>query len=151
MPRGESVSPSNSQPPDFKAIYFDTNALLGAGWPDPSVLLNNVFVIGKWWGIRMFIPEPVAQEAEEHWFRKVKEQVARVESATRELERIARPAACEAKTEHPSIEMLHEQYAAKRDEVVNHYDIAIPPFTKRSVEDVFELATKYIMPFEYDK
>jgi len=147
----KSVSPSNSQPPDFKAIYFDTNALLGAGWPDPSVRMRNVFVIGKWWGIQMFIPKPVVKEAEEHWLRKVKEQTAKTASAARELERLAKPVVCEAKTEHPSIELLHEQYGAKRDEVITIYDIVVPPFTKLSAEELFKLATKYVMPFEYDK
>jgi hypothetical protein len=140
----------NAQPPDFKAIYFDTNALLAAGWPDPSVLLRNVFVIGGWWGIQMFLPEPVVKEAEEHWFRRVREQITRADNAARDLQRVAKPAVCDAKVEHPAIERLHEQYRAKRDEVVAKYAIAIPPFTKRSVEDIFDLATKYVMPFEYD-
>ena len=145
------MSPLNSQSPNFKAIYFDTNALLGAGWPDPSVLLHNVFVIGRWWGIQTLMPEPVVKEAEEHWLRKVKEQVAKTASAARELERLAKPAVCEAKAEHPSIELLHEKYAAKRDEIIATYDIAVPSFTKLSVEELFRLATKYVMPFEYDK
>jgi len=145
------MSPLNSPPPDFKAIYFDTNALIGTGWPDPSVLLHNIFVIGDWWGIQMFLPEPVVKEAEEHWLRMVKEQVTRADSAARELQRIAKPAACEAKAEHPSIELLHEEYRTKRNEVVNKYAIAISPFTTRSVEDIFELATKYVTPFEHDK
>lgn len=142
---------SNSPPPDFNAIYFDTNVLLEAGWPDPSVLLHNIFVIGAWWGIQMFLPEPVVKEAEEHWLRKVKESVSRVESAARELERVAKPAVCNAKAEHASIELIHEQYRAKRDEVVTKYAIATSPFTRRPVEDIFELATKYVMPFEHDK
>jgi hypothetical protein len=145
------MSPLNSKPPDFTAIYFDTNALLGTGWPDPSVLLHNVLVIGRWWGIQVFLPEPVMKEAEEHWLRKVKEAIARGESAANELQRVAKPAVCDARTEHPSIVLLHERYGAKRDEVVTEYAVAISPFTKRSVGDIFELATKYVEPFEYDK
>jgi len=99
----------------------------------------------------MFIPKPVVKEAEEHWLRKVKEQTAKTASAARELERLAKPVVCEAKTEHPSIELLHEQYGAKRDEVITIYDIVVPPFTKLSAEELFKLATKYVMPFEYDK
>jgi hypothetical protein len=145
------MRPSNSPPPDFKAIYFDTNALLGTGWPEPSVLLHNVFVIGGWWGIKMFLPQPVVNEAEEHWLRKLKEQVSRVDNAAKELQRLAKPALCDVKTEHIPIAALREQYRAKRDGVVTEYAIAISPFAKRSVEGMFELATRYVMPFVQDK
>jgi hypothetical protein len=142
---------SNLPPPDFNAIYFDTNALLEAGWPDPSVLLHNIFVIGGWWRIQMLLPEPVVKEAEEHWLRKVTESVSRLDSAARELERVAKPAVSDAKAEYASVELMLEQYRAKRNEVVTKYAIAISPFTKRSIEDIFDLATKYVMPFEHDK
>jgi hypothetical protein len=53
---GEEMSQSKKNPPDFNAIYFDTNALLGAGWPNPSVTLHNVFVVGAWWSVEIIIP-----------------------------------------------------------------------------------------------
>jgi hypothetical protein len=146
-----SPQTSNSQPPDFNAIYFDTNALLAAGWPDPSVLLNNVFVIGGWCEIQMFLPEPVVREAEEHWLRNVDERVARAHGTIKDLQRVAKPALCDARAEHPPIKVLHQQYVAKRDEVIAKYAISISPFTKRGVEDIFELATKYVLPFEHDR
>ena len=138
-------------PPNFDAIYFDTNALLGAGWPDPSVVLHNVCTIAKTWEIQLFLPEPVIKEAEEHWLRMMKEQMSRVTSAIKDLQRVAIPAVCDARVEHTSIELLHRQYLDKRDAAIARYGLSASPFTKRSIDHVFRLATKYVMPFEHDK
>jgi hypothetical protein len=58
------MSQSKKNPPDFNAIYFDTNALLGAAWPNPSVTLHNVFVVGAWWSVEIIIPQSLVLEAE---------------------------------------------------------------------------------------
>ena len=51
-----------NEPPDFNGIYVDTNVLLGAGWPEPCVMLHNLFVFDGC-GVLTFLPEPVLNEA----------------------------------------------------------------------------------------
>jgi hypothetical protein len=142
------VPETNTPHPDFRGIYVDTNILLrGQGWPSPSILLNNLFRLAAWWGIYRFLPEPVLTEAEEHWLRGLKDGVSRLSSATKELQRLASPVVCETKTEHPSVESLREEYGNRVNAAVKDYDIIRTPFTKRTVEETFGLATRYVLPF----
>lgn len=136
--------------PDFQAIYLDTNMLKGEGWPTPSILLNNLFRFAVWWGIRVFLPEPVLKEAYEHWLRGVKDGISGLGSATRNLERLSGPVKCEIRSEHTPIENIIEEYGKKVDEALKDYSISSIPFTKRSTEEVFGFATKYLMPFAHD-
>jgi hypothetical protein len=145
------MNPPDSTRPNFDAIYFDTNILLGTGWPNPSVVFHNVCILAINWGIPTFIPQPVIKEAEEHWLRGVREEMSRVNSAVKDLQRKAAPALCDAKVEFPSVETLRGQYTDRRDEAIARYHLTISPYTQCSIEEVFHHATKYVMPFEYDK
>jgi len=53
------------------AVYFDTNPILGAGWPHPSVQLLQVISQSENLGFSVCIPEVVSTELEEHIIREL--------------------------------------------------------------------------------
>lgn len=55
---------------DAQAIYFDTNPLIGAGWPKPSAQLQGTISAAAKLGIPVFIPELVKRELAGHWIRE---------------------------------------------------------------------------------
>ncbi len=137
--------------PDFHRIYLDTNVLLrGRGWPAPSILLNNLLRLAGLCGIDRFVPEPVLKEAEEHWLRGLKEGASKLLSAKRDLHRSATPIHCDITLEHPPIENLLADYRKKVGDAVKEYGIQRTPFTKRTVEEIFGFATKYLLPFAHN-
>ena len=140
--------PVEAQNPDFHRIYFDTNVLLrGQGWPVPSILLNNLLKMAALCGIDRFVPEPVLKEAEEHWLRDLAEGAVKLSNAKRDLDRYARPIHCEITLMHSSIDSLLTEYRERVSKAVKEYGIVRTPFAKRTVEEVFGLATKYVLPF----
>jgi hypothetical protein len=97
-------------PPDFQAIYLDTNPLLAAEWPGVSVVLGNLLYGARtWWSIPTFIPEPVLVEAEEHWFRDLQDEVSRFRSAAQQVERKAGSVPCGTRVEHTPLDELKER------------------------------------------
>jgi hypothetical protein len=136
--------------PDYDAVYFDSNELLANGWPDPSVKLSNFLYIAGTWNIRRFIPAPVLDETEAHWLRGVENQIARLVSSQRELERVARPVNCSVQTQHSNTAEMQALYRAIRDRSITHLQIEIVPYTQGTAESFFQRATKYIAPFAKD-
>jgi hypothetical protein len=142
------MAPGEAPHPDFQRIYLDTNVLLrGQGWPDPSILLNNLLRLASLCGIDRFVPEPVFREAEEHWLRRLKEGASKLLNAKRELHKVANPIRCDITLEHSPIETLLVEYRRKVSDSVKKYGIGRTPFTTRTVEDLFGFATKYLLPF----
>lgn len=144
------ASEANAARPEFHGIYVDTNVLIKQGWPSPSIMLNNVFRFAAWWKIQILLPDAVIKEAEDHWLRDVKRGIAELASAQRDLQRLASPIPCETKEEHTAVEKLLEEYRKKVEETLKEYAIIRVPFTKRTTEEVFGFATKYILPFVLD-
>lgn len=144
------ASEAGTPRPEFHGIYLDTNVLIAQGWPSPSIMLHNVFRFAAWWGIQTLLPDPVIKEAEDHWLREVKRGVSELAGAQKTLQRLASPIPCEAKEEHTAVEKLLEEYRKKVEETLKEYAIIRVPFTKRTLEEVFGFATKYVLPFVLD-
>jgi hypothetical protein len=141
----------NASPPDYNAVYFDSNELLANGWPDPSPRLGNFFDIGRGWNLRAFIPAPVLDETEAHWWRAVESQATRLTSAKREFERLSRPIMCDVRIELTDIEEMRTQYRVHREEILKSLNIGVVPYPNCTVEFFFQRATNYAMPFEKDR
>jgi hypothetical protein len=71
-------------------------------------------------------------------------------NAKRELHKFANPIQCEITLEHSPIEALLVEYRKKVNDAVKEYGIGQTPFTKRTVEDLFGFATKYLLPFAHN-
>lgn len=139
----------NAPPPDFQAIYLDTNPLLIAEWPGVSVALGNLlYGAHEWWGIPAFIPEPVLIEAEEHWIRDFQNGVCGLRNAAQQIKRKAGSVPCETNAEHTSLDVMRDRYRTMQDETMRRFEVGIIPFGTKSVEEFFGLATRYIRPFK---
>ena len=71
------------------------NLLYGARW---------------WWGIPVFVPEPVLAEAEEHWFRDLQEEVTRFRNSALQVQRKAGRISCKTSIKHTPLEKLRSQF-----------------------------------------
>jgi PIN domain len=136
---------------DFNVLYLDTNVLLRAGWPSASVELNNALLLASWWGVPVFIPEPVSMEAEAHWVRAVQKKVTALENAVNQLERVAKPIATQAKVEHLSTERLIEEYRTAVQSAMAKYQVNACPFTELSSKEMFSLASRCALPSEFEQ
>jgi hypothetical protein len=140
----------NKTPPDYNAIYFDSNELLANGWPDPSVRLSNLLHIGRRWNLQPFIPQSVLDETEAHWWRSVEMKSSKLDSAKKDFERIARPVVIDVNVGHSNLQEMRSRYEAIRKEALDRFGIGIIPYTSRAADFFFQCATKYVMPFEKD-
>jgi DNA invertase Pin-like site-specific DNA recombinase len=125
----------NAAPPDYNAVYFDSNELLANGWLDPSLKLDNFLHIGRGWNLRAFIPAPVLDETEAHWSRAVEAQASRLASAKKEFERLARPIVCDVRVEYTNFEEMTTQYRGCREETLNRLVIGVIPYRRVSTLD----------------
>src|ERR1700678_2405542 len=133
---------------DFNALYLDTNVLIRSGWPSPQPKLNNFLMLAGWWSVPAFLPEPVVMEAEEHWVRGVRDKIASLRNAEKQLERLAQPVASGTKVEHSPVEQLVENYRSMSRSAIEKFRIRLSPFTNLSAKDMFRIASRYVLPFE---
>ena len=84
---GETVQALVEPDPIFKpdAVYFDTNPLIAAGWPNASAQLLSVMQLIERLEIQMCLPETVQQELEEHQIRELGEHWSRINSQIEKL------------------------------------------------------------------
>ena len=85
-----SAAPVAPEPPRPDAIYFDTNPLLGAGWPTPSAQLLQVMSQAEKLGFPLCLTEVVLQELEGHWIRQLVEEWGGVNGKIGNLNKYAR-------------------------------------------------------------
>jgi hypothetical protein len=138
----------DAKPPDYNAIYFDTNELIAHGWPEVSVSLSNLLYVGQEWNILPFIPRPVLDELEAKWNRQLEDKASSLNSAKLEFERVARPVECKAGVNHTDLKELMQRYRDLTTQALNRFGITVIPYTGQSAEFFFERAKKYLMPFE---
>jgi predicted nucleic acid-binding protein len=133
--------------PNFGAIYFDTNVLLEAHWPEPAPVLNNLLLLSGWWQIERCIPEPVLSEVECNWRRKVHAGIDSLRTAQRTLAKAASPIACDVSATHTPATQLEAQFIVATADAIAHFGVTRVPFTRRSIEEVFAYAAQYVRPF----
>lgn len=136
---------------DISGLYLDTSVLVASNWPALSVKLENMFILASWMKVSVFLPEPVEKETEEHWLRDVRERMAGLAGARDQFERITRRITGTAEVKHESEQELLTKYRNLVTEVKKHFNILGCPITSRSLAEFFDLATRYVLPFEYDR
>jgi hypothetical protein len=132
----------------FDALYFDTDVLIANNWPAPSLALENLLLLAVWARVACFVPEPVLQQAEEHWLRGALDRGSRLRSAAQEFVRITRQVGGCAKAEHEDAEVLRIRFREAVQDSTKRFGISITPFTTRPTTELFDLAVRYVLPFE---
>lgn len=133
---------------EFNTLYLDTNVLTESNWPAVSSRLGNLLSLASLCKVAVLIPEPVEKEAEEHWLRQVRSSLASIEGAARDFHRLCRgiDGAIDITLETEE-ELFHKyrQVVLSRKE---GFGILSCPITSRPLRELFDLATRYVMPFE---
>ena len=136
--------------PAFNAIYLDSNILIANRWPNPTPALYNLLRLAHWWKITPYVPEPVLEEVESHWFRGVADAAQVLASAARKFCKIAAPIRCEVTLKHSEIEELRGQFRDAAGRAIADLEISRVDYTQRPTHDLFRHATRYIRPFAKD-
>ncbi len=80
------MSKTTSRP---QAVYFDSNILLGGGWPFPSAQLLQVLGKARAADLDIGLPELVHREITEHWLRELFSKHQRVAEQIKSFNRAA--------------------------------------------------------------
>ena len=136
---------------DFNTLFLDTNVLIDSNWPSVSVRLEAVLSLAQWCQLVLVIPEPVEKEAEEHWRRNVRDSVTSLESAAGKFRRLSRGIEGSVEISLDKEEDLIRKYREATSRLKERYKIAGCRMTSRPLVEVFDLATRYVMPFEESK
>jgi hypothetical protein len=134
-------------PPRPKTIYFDTNVLIAAGWPHVSAQLLEALTLADLLGWEVSLPEPVLQEANEHWRRKLVEAWRDASSEIRNLNGKASSLVVFEKLKPlPSRETLETELTNIVQDFVRR--VAIVPMTQRSTREFFSEAIQKVATFD---
>jgi hypothetical protein len=136
----------------FKWLYFDTSALINAGWPQGSADLERLLKVATTapgFEVAICLPEPVEVELEAHWLRDFMDKQDRAESKVNDFRRhLKGVVADEVKLVFPSIDKAQADYRACVQTFMAKWGIRVVPFTRRSVEEFFEMAAHRRLPIQ---
>jgi len=136
---------------DFNTLYLDTNVLTESNWPSLSVRLETLLSLALLCKVAVVIPEAVEKEAEDHWLRNIRNSVASLESAAGDFRRLSRGVGGSVEIRCEKEEELIRRYREVVSGLKERFKIAHCPMTTRPLVDLFDLATRYVMPFEESK
>ena len=137
--------------PDFNAIYFDSNILIGYRWPATTrPELHNLLRFASWWNIPTFFPDAVLHEVEAHWRREFEKAASQLKSAARKLSRATVPAASEVVATYLPAGTVIERFGQASTEAIAQLGIRRVEFPQRSAQELFRFATTYEKPFSVD-
>jgi hypothetical protein len=136
---------------DFDALYFDTNALISANWPAPTLRLENLLVLTGWMKVAVFLPEPVEREAEQHWLREVRDSAAGLTGSAENFRRMTRQVRGSVEFHTENEEALLVRYRELAVSCCQHFGILPIPITTRPLSEFFDMAIRYGMPFVSDR
>lgn len=142
------MSESKSELSNFDRLYFDTNALLAAGWPRLSRQLFTVVTLAKHFRVELYLPEATKLELEEHWIRDVQEKRDTLMSSLTKLNKLTGAVSSNFDI-RPSFNEreLRDRYKRKVYGVTRQFFKPVP-FAARTVQDYFGAACRQTPPFK---
>ena len=69
----------------FDPIYFDTSVLIAANWPNLSAALERLLLLADVLKVKVFLPEAVQHELDEHWFRIFSDKCGKAKKVMEEV------------------------------------------------------------------
>lgn len=133
----------------FNSIFFDSQPLLAAQWPNVSTALNNIFIFARMFEVRLFLPIAVEMELEANRLRKFETNCSDVTSTMDKLKNsLWYTDTGEVTIRLPNREAVLGQYRAKVQDVKDAWDIETIPLAERSLEELFVMAIHREPPFK---
>jgi hypothetical protein len=148
--RQEQPPPERALPP-FDRIYFDTEPLVAAGWPDLSVPLQNVANLAKGLNISLHVPEVAYLELEARCLRNYEAMFKTAVAKTSELRSRLKVLGGDPSQIRvvPDVQVeMRNRYLATA-EVLKQTFLASPTPALQT-HDLLKMAIKYELAFEED-
>jgi len=136
--------------PDYKRIYFDSNAFIRANWPDLGQALTNTLTIAKAFGTKNILLDVVEKELGAHWFREYEKRHFSVLDKLKSLQKMADHLQIEIdiNADLPELADIDEQYELAVDNLVYWTDLVRAKPTLRDAREFFHMAVFQKLPFK---
>lgn len=136
--------------PFFTRIYFDSNILIAASWPNASAGLANLLSLAQLLKVNVFLPKAVEDELEAHWSRLFDEKYSK---ANKSLADLTKHAAEQEVKSLANLDIANKDaaLAAYREKVAtlkNEWKIETSPLTPRPTDELFCMAIHDQPPFQ---
>jgi len=135
--------------PSFDRIYFDTEPLVAAGWPHPSVLLENVASLAKGLNISVHVAEVAYSELEARCLRNyeamLKDAAAKTSELRSRLKLLGGDPAQIPLVPDVQVEMKH-RYLATVEALKQTF--LVTPTPQLQTPDLLKMAIAYELAFE---
>lgn len=133
--------------PGISHLGVDTSALIGAGWPHPTVDLENVVATCTALNIPVLLPEIVLVEAaviwSEHTAKSIKDAQDALERARRRIPELINPKAIG----WPDKQTRDDAYQRATDAALARWKWTVAPLPRLSLAEAVELSAKHQPPF----
>ena len=90
-------------------------------------------------------------EVAAHWSRSLDDAISSLRTASKKVRKASSPIRCDVQVDHPSPSALSADFQRAAAETVARFEIEVVPYTRRSAEEFFGYATRYVLPFEKDE
>lgn len=131
----------------YQAVCFDTNVLLGAGWPRLSAQMQTVLRTAEILGTTPILPAAVERELAAHWERELGEKMGRLEAEANKVRQVLRA----VRLNPPDVSAptsSADAYRATVREVQREWKFKGIPFPDLSLAEAFDAAIRQTPPFE---
>jgi hypothetical protein len=132
----------------MNTIYLESSILVTAGWPRPSTELTNLMHMARMHGVGVIMPLAVEMELEERWIRETEQTGKEIAGRVGNFNRQTRNCLPSINVELPGTAELRRQYRERIQTIKEGFLITVIPLSSRSLEVLYEMATKLIPPFE---
>jgi len=133
----------------FDRVYLDTNAFLGAGWPQLSEKMKNLLTLARDHDIAVLFPRAVEVEIEEHWIRDLREKSHQALARVNELRKyLSRASGNLMEFNVPDESSLLQEYRQCVEGIKTLWGLQSVPITERPLDYIFGMATRQHPPFE---
>lgn len=132
----------------FRKIYFDSNALIGAGWPNASTSLQNVSLLARLFKLRPILLDVVERELEAHCLRDLEATKSKTLGRFNNLQELGKKIGLELTISIPESAEINKAYQRTVDTLVGKLSLSREKATLRSVFELFEMAIRQVKPFQ---
>jgi hypothetical protein len=133
--------------PPYRRVYFDTNVLIKAKWPQLSQSMRTALTTSGTFQILNVLLDPVEKELEAHWFRDHLRSKTDATGKVKNLTTLFKQVGLDLQFTLPSENRLKKAYSVAVETNVTEYGLirAAPKF--RETEELFQMAIHQRKPF----
>jgi hypothetical protein len=137
---------------EFQRVYFDSNIWIKEGWPQLSSNLESFLHLAERFGVAVFLPEPVEQELEAHWRRKLHEKLDKTTASIQAVQNLTSEISAKPGTwTPPDLNSLLVAYRERVRLLKDRWKLGQAAQTCRPLSELYLMAIHYESPFKDDR